>query len=170
MDWEFTDIGAIGINCLPISVGLVSLGDESIYLEFADFGPCSDFVTEHVLPHLSLRNKVNHREAASRVLSWLSQQGSRIVLTADSDYDWRMLLWVVPELCQYLQVRFVHILEEPSLQQFELADGARGRIVRDIDDGMAAWYMRHQRPRHQALNDARALRAAWLSVSGSEPT
>lgn len=164
MDWEFTDLGTVGVQCFPLSVGMVMPDGDSIYLELVELGPCNDFVRAEVLPHLTLTDRVPLQEANARIAAWLSTKGPRIVIASDSEYDAKMLRWVVPDLGTLGAIRLVNVLDDLTLGQFTVDDSMRGKLQLELNDGMSAWFLRAGKPRHHALYDAKALCAGWSSI------
>lgn len=164
MDWEFTDLGTVGVECLPLSVGMVAADGDSIYLELVPLGPCNDFVRKEVLPYLSLPNRVSVDDASRQIASWLSSKGPQVVLAFDSEYDAKMLRWLVPNLETLGNIRLVNVLDDLTLGQFPVAESMRGKLRLDFNDRISAWFLREGRPRHHALYDATALYAAWSSI------
>lgn len=166
LDWEFTDLGKVGEQCFPLSLGMATASGKSLYLEFVELGPCSQFVREQVIPLMALTERVTVEVARRRILEWLTTCGSPLIFAFDSEYDLRMLDWILPDLRQLLRVHCVKITDDPTLGLFVVEMSSHGRLRQDLDDEIAAWFLRHGLPRHHALHDATAMRDAWLSIRG----
>jgi hypothetical protein len=149
-DTEFTHFNRPRL----ISAGFAAERGGTYYFELAEGQrtwrreECSDFVKETVLPLLGPENKrLSLEEAAHRLEGFLVLLREPIELVCDSDFDHRLLhsLWQRTQITRPAQISGfgMHIPMPEGLRAAE-------EIFRDL-------------PQHHAGNDARALRAGWLT-------
>lgn len=146
LDTEFTDFAAPDL----ISIGLVAEDGREFYAERSDFdrANCSGFVKKAVLPRLAgtpdaVRTRDQLREDLA---SWLSQLRSATQTLVAFDYagDWTLF-------CDALGGSAPAWLEPLPVGEL-LAENLPERLLED-------------HAAHNALEDARALRADWIDAN-----
>ena len=152
LDTEYSDT----TQRRPISVALVAEDGREYYAEVADGwtpADCSEFVIRNVLPHLCRSPDVIITRAAIRetLPRWLSSLGGPATITYDLRADWSVLSALFDDLPNRFGIHG-RLLRwgDPAMEE---------RFARRID----AWYEANG-PRHNALVDARGLRACVLAV------
>jgi hypothetical protein len=143
-DTEFSDL----LAPLLISIGFAAEDGRTLYIELMDWTPaeCSHFVREVVLPLLGdPREQKSAVEAAAAIRAWLDDLAP-VTLMCDSSLDYQMLgeLWYEAGASKPVAI-VAAIIYSPSIE---------GEIARE---GLYASDLR----RHHALDDAKALLAAW---------
>lgn len=156
-DCEFTDLVD---SAKLISVGLVTLDNQTLYIELTDgwrLEECSDFVIENVLPLLGHGEQLSRRQAASRIYEWLVETGEAggIELLCDSTWDPVMLRPLLPAKISFLTPKFEVIAFAGESEQASFLDNL-DLILSSATHG----------PQHHALADACALREAWMTSVG----
>lgn len=149
VDTEFTSLDNRFMEL--ISVGMIDETGREFYLEVNDFNwsYMSRFVRYVVLPLLGRPGAlvVPEEEVQQRVRDWLRSLGEPVTLVVDSPIDIR----IVPGLRR-----------APEVEGAVLLDGAKGALCGLWIDGYFASHRDVRR--HHALEDARALRMAYLAV------
>jgi len=150
LDTEFTDFIHIDL----ISLALVSEDGHEFYAEVTDYrqGDCSAFAREAVLPQLGKvpGAAMPRAELAQRLLAWFAALPEPAEVIYDDQADWDLLADVLqkagvqPNIGSHLQV--------PN----EIATNRLFQVMLSV-------FVTPEVPRHHALNDARALRAAYLN-------
>lgn len=143
-DTEFTDL----LNPRLISIGFVAEGDECLYVELLDWtrAECSRFVKDVVLPLLNQPRQVSVDEAAEQILRYFEVIGEPVTLMADSPVDFQLLGELLHDAGQSKPRNLAEALV--------ISPTIAGEIVRE---NLYASGLR----RHHALDDAKALLAAW---------
>lgn len=154
LDTEFNDL--VRVPRL-ISLGLAAESGSVFYAELPPSsyeGHCSDFVLEHVIPHLQGGKHVLDRlQIQQQLCSWLSDLGPDLVLVTDSpDYDFEL---VKP----FLLPRWPSNLADKPLAFDDWSCGSDRQA--ELEQVRMKWYDA-DRPEHHALQDAQASRAALL--------
>ena len=152
LDTEYTNI----VRPLLISVGFVTEDGREFYAELTDgrdLAACSTFVTEYVLPLLQAvpAARLTRIELRQQLPEWVRSLGESATIIYDLCADWRVLSAVFDDCPNQfgLEGRYLKWHDSPMEQRFaELYE---------------AWFDQNG-PRHHALVDARALRAAVLAV------
>jgi len=153
IDTEFTDF----VQPRLISIGLVAEDGQECYVELTDGWTrrdCSTFTRKVVVPLLQLgiygKSTI---DAARYVHAWLIATGPNLEIVSDSNYDLRFLdemLRLIPDPLG--NVRVAHVVALTPAQQLR------------SEDAFAAGLRRHN-----ALDDARALRIGVLATGNREP-
>ena len=165
IDWEFTEFGRIGETCHPLSVGMVAEdGQRSLYVELSSQTECSDFVTAQVLPQLNHVEVKDIASGAAEIQRWIAREAAPVMLVADSEYDLALVQYVAPAIFTQAQVNFKNVLNDPGLGRYSLSETQKQMVVSKIEHEMDDWFVANNKPRHHALNDAEALRWAWLKA------
>lgn len=150
-DTEFVEDGS---TIMPISIGIVAEDGRELYLEF-DFDEAKanahDFVRNNVLPFLAGQERYSRAQVRERILSFVEGDGMPVFWAWYAAYDWVLM-------CQI----FGTMMDLPT--KFPM-------YVRDLKQTCAE----HRIPKrvlpkqcgreHHALDDARWLRDAWVSVT-----
>jgi len=146
VDTEFTNFESPKL----ISIGLVALSGEEFYAETEyDKYECSNFVHEHVIPLLTIKEKSSLDNIRARLLSWIEsvRNDGVILICYDPEYDREMLGQIFRNqtppsvLFRNLGLSYVN-----GLKRYE-------------------FHVKNKQAEHHALHDARALRHAfrgWL--------
>lgn len=147
LDTEFTQLSH---EAKLISVGLVSEDGKEFYAELSDtwlLDDCSDFVKSDVLPHLEGGRALMARvELCLRMGNWLESFEVPVQLVTDAPtWDWPWLDYIFDEdHLQPANLESTPVLFVPSEHELE------------------ALHLQGQFRYHNALDDARTLRLAWL--------
>lgn len=159
-DCEFTDLVD---GAKLISVGLVSLDCQSLYIELTDgwqIEECSDFVVENVLPHLGSGDQLSRPQATVRVFDWLTalEEPGGIELLCDSPWDPILIRPLLPPKIAFLPPRIEVVAFAAETKQALFLDTLEQLL------GASTFG-----PQHHALADAQALREAWMVAEGIDP-
>jgi hypothetical protein len=157
-----------------VSVGLVSLTGVEHYVEIKpdvtgdegwDPKLCSQFVRDVVWPMLGPADRAMTRTQAARsIVSWLSSLGSQdVVILCDHPVDWQLLSELTKPFLHHPRTGRLETctaanesLDAPQLSARLYTPSRAAELVRS--DGFSNGLRRHH-----ALDDAKALRQAWLS-------
>jgi hypothetical protein len=148
LDTEFTDFLAPEL----ISLALVAEDGREFYAERSDFDrwKCSDFVQETVLPRLIGTPAVVKRtdELRESLAAWIRQfdDGTPAYVAFDYSADWILFCWA---LCEHVP---------PWLQPLNIGDFIADSLPERVLAPESA-------DAHNALADARALRADWVDTN-----
>ena len=145
LDTEFTDLRVPEL----LSLGIVSEAADELYVELPfNRAVCSPFVVTTVLPLLA--NEPRARECvADDLRGWLARF-ERPVVVYDSPTDWALFLGLFAN---------VQVPVDGLLVEYDQWDWQR--FEKNID----AYFKSHQTARrHHALDDAKALRDAWMMM------
>lgn len=160
-DTEFSDLS---IDPRLISIGLVTqCGGSEFYAELADtYQPkdCSTFTQEAVLPHLQgAESLMRMDELTLRLGNWIESFEQPVQLATDSlSWDWP---WI-QELFHLPGTWPANLDSKPALM-LEMIES------RVFFTGVEMAFKNEPRlRRHQALDDAKANRLAWLSLTSSQ--
>jgi hypothetical protein len=163
-DTEFTDV----LDPELISIALVAEDGREIYLERKDIATdaCSDFVHEYVLPSLEGRPEISAGlpEIGNRLAAWVAKLAVPVAIGCDAEFDW-MLLNESFVRRDGSSIRPANLLTRVSLTYPSLdfwASEEEERVARKFHEAVDEYHERTRAPRHHALHDARAWRAAWL--------
>ena len=169
LDTEFTNLAS---DARLISIGAVSIEGKEFYAELADGwakSDCSEFVRKIVLPRLEIpvSERLSRAQCAEQLVRWLLDMGagcSVVVVTVDSCIDWWMLGllldgqgWTTEQKEKFVGTQGLRVSLRPQIPHWDDAE----RMVRFRR--MLKRSLKRLR-RHHALNDARALRAAWMAA------
>ena len=164
-DCEFTDLEAPEL----LSVGIVAERGDELYVELLDptlERHASDFVLETVLPMfggIPGARATSYLELAGRICEFLLSLGGRVQLVFDYETDRQLL--------EHALMRSPGWPELQSRLSWEFAPAA----AYDSDIGATAMEEMWRREeaaglgRHHALADARALRAACVTIAADRP-
>jgi hypothetical protein len=147
MDTEFTSFHELEL----ISIGLAASTGQEFYAEVPyDSRKCSDFVKETVIPLLGQEKTTAYKDLQKELLNWFRaiRTETTVNLFYDSEFDKRLFLDIfngdAPKFVNHKQI---------------------GR--RNISELLRKHYCASScLPEHHALNDARALRYAFLGRPG----
>lgn len=153
-DLEFSDLKS---NARLISAAFVDEQNDSLYIEIETqyWQPySSEFVIEVVKPLLR-GDGLPAQQGSAKIGGWLNARGPELILVSDSDWDWRMLRrhfkltgYVWPFFWQWENVRY-------------LLNGNQRKM---FNSAYAEWFLRSGHVQHHALNDAQALRDAYVAT------
>lgn len=153
-DTEFT--GLHQTNARLISMALVAGERNTFYAELPEGdgwarNECSAFVMDHVLPMLKGgRNQVARSDLKGKLLEWWARDTRPAQIACDSPIDFQYLKAILGE-------------EWPAHVGGKSYYDLRPLVDTTIYDATVQRYYRADRPRHNALNDARAYRLGWLA-------
>jgi cation transport regulator ChaB len=146
LDTEFTSLEEPYL----VSAGLVA-GERELYFEIAGVSPmiCSPFVQATVLPLLA-GPVLQPIEIAAQLIHFLHVCGPEVTFFCDAPrYDISLLMPFLPSALQW-KYTVPSFLNDASEKAFNIA----------YEDAFASGLRRHH-----ALDDAKALAAAWSAVS-----
>ncbi len=154
IDAEFPDWD----DLRPISVGVISETGESLYFEINEgwkMEDCSEFVIENVLPLLEGGNKsVSLQDARRNIYKWILSFCQHPTFVCDSHYDIDIFKNLLPALTsKYNLITF------DQKSEWELFTKIQKLAFEEMGE----------RSKHHALNDAKALRKAYLAVKTKGP-
>lgn len=170
LDTEFTDLAP---GAQPISIGVVSIEGQEFYAELADgWEPqaCSEFVRKIILPRLEIPvlGRLSRAQCAVQLVRWLCSVGDGcpvVAVTLDSYIDWWMLGlliegkgWTPEQREVSVGTQGFRVTLRPQIPHWD--DAERMSRFRK----MLKRSLKRLR-RHHALDDARALRAAWIAAA-----
>jgi hypothetical protein len=166
-DLEFTSFAR---DAKLISLGAVSeCGSRTHYAELQAWQTeeCSDFVKTVVIP--LLEHPAEQRQPADicreDFCAWVRSFGEPIELVADSDWDWRLLQFLLGERLQLESLRSGWLEGgEGERVAFRFRQFEVGAVELVFQKAAAEMYRGRQ---HHALVDALALRAGVLAVEKS---
>lgn len=151
LDTEFSSLNVSESRL--ISIALVSEDDRFFYAELPANGylkACSDFVKKSVLPLLmNGENEMNPFTLVLRLRDWLAQFDSAEIVTDAPSWDFPFLRTAIDE--------------ESHGWPANLATGAV--LFTPAEAWMMAYFKIPGHNQHNALHDARALKAAWVERS-----
>lgn len=153
-DTEFT-----GLTSDPhlISIGLVADNGNHLYIELTNGwaeAQCSSWVRNHVLPQLGTGEKLGRRDAANRILIWLSSFETETTLLGETDWDTILISQLLGESKKAASVGC-------RINQLAYRDTSQAR---SFENAKRDFLETIQASPHHALNDAWAFRAAWHLV------
>lgn len=152
-DCEFTDLRD---SASLISAGFITQSGDPFYVELSDYQKeaCNDFVKATVVPLLSLP-PVSTADFLASLTDWLQRLGKDLQFIADSEWDRKILAKSFTS----------NGLSLPAHWDFQKTpDNFTNGLQRSMfNDELAAYFLRHpNQKQHHALNDARAIRQAYL--------
>lgn len=159
MDTEFSDLDPYKGEIL--SIGMVKLDGQELYLELEHSGETSEWVNKHIIPVLT-EEKVGKEEANNRIRGFLGDSLPFAVAFVDNyDVIYLTKIFGAGKLpFRWMTVDFASILFAIGVNpvKFQLdSAGARSFYKRlGID-------MKNYR-QHHALDDAKLLRDVWLKI------
>ena len=161
MDTEFSSLNPYKGEIL--SIGLVKLNGEELYLELEYDGEVSDFVKDNVLPYLKSK-KVSRDKAREKIKEFISGKESYLVAYVDS-YDsiyWNKLFKIKDSTKDDQQPAFWMTIDFASIL-FGLGIDPESYNYKDKKNfykeiGVDASKYRE----HHALDDAKLLREVYL--------
>ena len=163
IDTEFSDLNPYVGEIL--SIGMVKLNGDELYVELEYSGEHSDWVLKHIVPTLK-EQKVSREDAQKRVVEFIGGTQPFIVAFVDN-YDTIYLtkLFGAGKLpFRWMSVDFSSILFSLGINPVKfLAD----------EKGATHFYKKlgvnvHKYRQHHALDDARILREVWLKITQNE--
>ncbi len=160
-DSEFTSLDPYKGEIL--SIGLIKMNGEELYLELEYDGEVSDFVKDNILPYLKGK-KVSREEAREKIRKFIGGKESYLVAYVDS-YDsiyWNKLFKIKDSTKNNQQPAFWMTIDFASML-FGLGINPESYNYKDKDNfykkiGVDASKYRE----HNALDDAKLLREVYL--------
>lgn len=152
LDTEFT---SLNMDTELLSLGMIDIHGETLYLERTDYRieECSDFVKAVVLPLFGQYPdaQCSLSEFGPRISDWLCRGKESSVIAVDHSFDWTFFYEAMFG-CRW-----------PA--------GLAGRPL--LVEGLPfserkAFHDEHGLPEHHALNDAKSLRHAYISLNSSQ--
>jgi DNA polymerase III epsilon subunit-like protein len=141
-----------------ISLGLVTLSGEELYIELEGIEPeaCSSFVRSHVLSHLGEPGtRLSIAAAADKVKAFIERLPGELTLVSDApqfDFAYVKALLAGRWPANLRRKAFPFSLDRLGPAAYHAARGAFADASRTL------------RP-HHALDDARLLKAVWIAAS-----
>ncbi len=159
IDTEFSSLNPMTGEIL--SVGIVKLNGEALYLELEHEGPVDAWVHTHILPMLT-GNKVSQAEAKKQIKRFVGGKKPFAVAYVDN-YDnlYFIKLFGVGKLpFQWLTIDFASILFANGINPGKsLASGSDvKKLYESLGLDLGSYHA------HYALDDARLLRDAWVVI------
>jgi len=166
VDTEFTDFESPKL----ISLGAVFIGGSSFYAESTEFhlSECTNFVRRIVCPLLNEVGRKSARQIACDFSSWIESLGTQQMLVCDHTID----LGIISSLFKLID-RAPSNLSPLGLEvaipywigdvEYGIGQPLPKEAIYEV--GRAVKEHFKLRARHHALNDAEALRIAWLGFS-----
>ena len=154
LDTEFTGLGQRWPRL--ISIGLIDEDGQTFYAELppASYLPkVTPWVAANVLPLLDGAGAVQQgRDLCAHLANWIAERGPAQVVTDAPNFDFRFLESMLSPWPPNLD-------RTPIVPKFDAEAGER--FVNAIEKAFAQGLRRHH-----ALDDAKALRLAWLAANG----
>ena len=154
VDTEFTDLRA---GAQLLSIGLVKLTGEELYVEIETDAPCSSFVIEHVLPHMT--GEAMSAEEAERQIRAFLGDAKPYMVGGVSHYDFVFLIefFGVDNMpIHWHSIDFASILFGSDIDP-ELYRRSNGhQLARSLGIDPEQYQL------HRAIDDARFLRDVWM--------
>ena len=161
-DTEFTSLDPYKGEIL--SVGLVRLNGEELYLELECDAEPSDWVKDHILPTLN-RPKVSREEAGKQIIEFVGKNQPYMVAFAndfDALYTYK-LLGIDNSPFHWLPIDFASILFAMGIDPesyFDKDDAFNvGELIKELGVDTSKHHI------HNALDDARILREVYLKIT-----
>lgn len=159
IDTEFSDLDPYKGEIL--SVGIVKLSGEELYLELEFTGESSEWVTEHILPTLK-EPKVSREDADARIREFLGDSLPFAVGFVDN-YDVIYLTKIFGHgklPFKWVTIDFASILFAIGVNpvKFQLDSSGARSFYKKLGIQMKNYRQ------HHALDDAKLLRDVWMKV------
>ena len=159
IDTEFTDLDPYKGELL--SVGIIKLNGDELYIELEYDGESSEWVTEHIIPTLS-QPKVSRAEAERLIWEFLGDSLPFAVGFVDNyDVIYLTKLFGAGKLpFRWMTIDFASILFAIGVNpvKFQLDSSGARSFYRKLGIDMK------QYRQHHALDDAKLLRDVWLKL------
>ncbi len=159
IDTEFSDLDPYTGEIL--SVGIVKLSGEELYLELEHEGACSKWVQKNVLPNLH-QEKVSRADASDIIREFLGNTLPFAVAFIDN-YDvvyLTKLLGAGQLPFRWVTIDFASILFAVGVNPVRISSDEKGILGYYKKIGVDITQYRQ----HYALDDARLLREAWMRI------
>lgn len=160
IDTEFTDLDPYKGELL--SVGIVKLSGEELYIELENDGHASNWVKKHILPTL-IQEKLTRPDAEAKIRQFLDDTMPFAVAFVDNyDVIYLTKLFGAGKLpFQWMTVDFASVLFAAGVNpvRFQLDTSGAKVFYRKL--GIDTKKYKH----HHALDDARLLRDVWLKLT-----
>ena len=160
IDTEFTDLEPV--NGEILSIGMVKLNGEELYLEIAHTGPMTDWVAKHIAPNLK-DLKLTVTQAVDKIHEFLGESQPFAVAFVDNyDVIYLTKMFGAGKLpFNWMTVDFTSILFANGIDP--------KKVLRDSKDSKSFYRtlgldLKKYR-KHHALDDARLLRDVWLKIT-----
>ena len=140
-----------------LSIGLVKMNGEKLYLELEFDGELSDFVKENVIPTLK-EDKISREEAKKKIREFIGKKESYFVgyINQFDTIYWYKLFSVEDHPAYWLPIDFASILFGLGIDPEAYYYGDKKNFYKEI--GIDASKYRE----HHALDDAKLLREVYL--------
>lgn len=159
IDTEFTDLDPYKGELL--SIGIVKLNGEELYLELEHSGESSEWVVEHILPTLT-EVKISREEADTKVREFLGDSMPFAVGFVDNyDVIYLTKIFGAGKLpFRWMTIDFASILFAIGVNpvKYQLDSSGAKSFYRKLGIDMK------QYRRHHALDDAKLLRDVWMKI------
>lgn len=159
IDTEFTDLDPYTGELL--SVGIVKLNGEELYLELECDAPNSDWVQKHIIPTLT-QEKITREDADTKIRAFLGDSLPFAVGFVDNyDVIYLTKLFGAGKLpFRWMTIDFASILFAIGVNpvKYQLDSGGAKSFYRKLGIDTKKY------KQHHALDDARLLRDVWLKV------
>ena len=161
VDTEFTSLKKPQL----ISIAMIC-GEHEFYRELSDFDAarCSPFVVTYVLPHLSApAQRKNKKEVASEVGRWIDELEVHCYLVSDAPHkDMPLVSRLLQEWPARLSQTVVWFPTQGERTEWS-EDRHQHRVIARMVEVTYQTALKNGQA-HHALNDARALAAAWKTA------
>lgn len=174
-DTEFTDFNDPKL----ISIGLVTEDGRKFYGELIQAewrGSESAFVTDVVLPKLSLDVACTRPELADKVAKWLNElHAATLQVVTDYVTDYQLLLELLEDY-EALQLKLEGIMTVGVIASAGVIEGVKYNFSHDeinhriaiasqkYREEFAGYFSREARAQHHALHDAEAMREGYAAA------
>ena len=155
MDTEFSSLNPYRGEIL--SVGLVKLNGEELYLELEYDGEVDEWVEENILPTLK-KPKVTREEARQKIKEFIGKD-KPFMISYVNQFDaiyWYKLFGVDNNPCYWIPIDFASILFSLGIDPTSYYHGDKNNFFEKIGVDYSNY------TQHYALDDAKLLREVYL--------
>lgn len=160
IDTEFTDLDPYKGEVL--SIGIVKLNGEELYLELVQNGESSEWVKKHILPNLKEPKKYTKSESIEKINHFLDDSQPFAVGFVDNyDVIYLTKIFGAGKLpFRWVTIDFASILFAIGVNPVKFMPNEKGAISFYKKLGIDLKKYRQ----HHALDDAKLLREVWLKI------
>lgn len=158
MDTEFSSLNPYKGEIL--SIGLVKLNGEGLYLELEYNGEVDEWVAENIIPFLK-SSKVSRQEAVLKIKNFIGDK-KPFMISYVNQFDaiyWYKLFGVDNNPCYWIPIDFASVLFGLGIVPASYYHGDKNNFFKAIGINASKY------KQHNALDDARLLREVYLKFA-----
>ena len=163
IDTEFSDLDPDKGQVL--SIGIVKLSGEELYVELQHSGPVSMWVKKHIQPQLQ-DLKLSKKQAANKIREFLGESNPFAVAFVDN-YDVIYLTKIFGHgklPFRWMTIDFASVMFAQGINPVKFLPDEKGAISFYKELGIDLKKYR----KHHALDDAKLLRDVWLNITDKD--